>query len=144
MQLADRAPGTGSNLLKWSPDLKSRMKGTSILEPLEDFVEVLRQELQQYGEMLARFDDLDEIKRRGARPAMVVEAVEDQAKIIRATRRLRIEVERRLALQRPASRIEPRGRGKQFTSNLSAAGAGARRRECGIAWANPTTGWPTK
>src|SRR5689334_17918347 len=65
-------------------------------EPLRAFVDAMREELQQYGEMLARLDDLDHGKVRNASSEGLMQAVKKQAKVIQATCSRRAEIERQL------------------------------------------------
>jgi hypothetical protein len=66
---------------------------------LNDFIEALRGELQQYGEMLARFDDAEEhIALDTAKDVPVwAKALQEQEGIVALTRRRREQVQRQLA-----------------------------------------------
>ena len=73
------------------------MNEISTSESLTDFVTAMRDELQQYGEMLARLDDLENTKIRGPFQEGLTTAVHNQAIVIQATRRHRVEIEGQLA-----------------------------------------------
>jgi hypothetical protein len=68
-------------------------------EPLKALIEALRQELKQYGEMLARLDmQQDSIMRRAAEDILAsVTSVQDQGGVIQQARRAREKTQRQLA-----------------------------------------------
>jgi hypothetical protein len=66
-------------------------------KPFNDFLAAMREELQQYGEMLARFDDIDRLRICGSAQDQLTNAVLDQAKVIQNTRRQRTKIESTLA-----------------------------------------------
>lgn len=70
-----------------------------MIEPVKALVEALREELQQYGEMLARLDQQqDSIMRRAADDILAsVTAVQEQGEVIQQARRDRESMQRRLA-----------------------------------------------
>jgi FlgN protein len=67
--------------------------------PLRDLIEALREELRQYGEMLARLDyHQEQIMRRAADDVLSsADAVQDQGKVVQQSRRSREVVQSRLA-----------------------------------------------
>jgi hypothetical protein len=70
-----------------------------MIDPLKALIEALRQELQQYGEMLARLDQQQEsIMRRAADDVLAsVTSVQDQGAAIQSARQAREETQRQLA-----------------------------------------------
>jgi uncharacterized membrane-anchored protein YhcB (DUF1043 family) len=68
-------------------------------DPLHALIEALRQELQQYGEMLARLDlQQESIMRRAADDVLVsVTAIQEQGAVIQQARHLREDRQRELA-----------------------------------------------
>jgi hypothetical protein len=70
-----------------------------MIELLETLIQALRDELQQYGEMLARLDQQQEsILRRAASDVVAnANAVQHQSEVILQTRRVREAAQRRLA-----------------------------------------------
>ena len=70
-------------------------------EPLNELIEALREELRQYGEMLARLDDHQEqILRRAADDVLTsADAVQHQGQIVLQTRHARETVQTQLARQ---------------------------------------------
>jgi hypothetical protein len=68
-------------------------------EPLKDLIEALREELRQYGEMLARLDaHQEQILRRAANDVLVsADAVQDQGIVVQQARQARETVQARLA-----------------------------------------------
>jgi len=68
---------------------------------LNDMIEALREELRGHGEMLARFDELQEHHWSNAADAVLAGAasMRDQGAVIQAARRRREEVQRKLAGQ---------------------------------------------
>ncbi|MGA2658529.1 MAG: hypothetical protein ABSH34_13585 [Verrucomicrobiota bacterium] len=66
---------------------------------LSDLIEALRGELQQYGEMLARFDDQETLLTPNAPEEVLVKvtALEDQERVVSMTVRKREQMQRRLA-----------------------------------------------
>ncbi|SPE61356.1 hypothetical protein SBV1_660018 [Verrucomicrobia bacterium] len=69
--------------------------------PLNDLIEALREELRQYGEMLARFDDqVEDVSRNASAAALDGAALlHDQSMAIEKARRRREEAQRELAGQ---------------------------------------------
>jgi hypothetical protein len=68
-------------------------------EPLKDLIEALREELREYGEMLARLDAHQEhILRRAADDVLAsADAVQDQGMVVQQARQVREAVQVRLA-----------------------------------------------
>ena len=75
--------------------------------PLESFIQSLRDELQQYGEMLARLESQQEqvMTRNSNDILQTSDAVQEQGRVIEATRREREQAQRTLAaaLQHPGT-----------------------------------------
>lgn len=62
-----------------------------MIESLDQLVQALRQELEEYGEMLARLDDQQELvmRRDAAAVLQVVPAVQEQTGVLTSTREMR-------------------------------------------------------
>ena len=70
-----------------------------MIAPVTSLIDALRQELQQYGEMLARLDQQQQsIMRRAADDVLAsVAAVQDQGAAIQSARQVREQTQRKLA-----------------------------------------------
>jgi hypothetical protein len=70
-----------------------------MIEPLKGLIDALRDELQQYGEMLARLDQQQEsIMRRAADDVLVsVGSIQHQGEVIQEARRNREQTQRQVA-----------------------------------------------
>jgi hypothetical protein len=94
-------PEPGRNLLFPKDHKWLDMSGEIMSGPLNETIEALREELLQYGEMLARFDDQQELLGRNAADAAPAgeTSLHDQKMIIQKTRRRREQAQRKLARQ---------------------------------------------